>query len=47
MDEIYEQWECAVEAGECSESFEDYYSGKCASAADDAKDAQQDREMGL
>lgn len=47
MDELIEQWECAVAAGETTETFEAWYSGRCADAYDDAKDAQQDRDMGL
>ena len=43
MDELYLQWE---ESG-TSESFEDWFSGRAADAADRAQDEQQDREMGL
>jgi hypothetical protein len=45
MDELYLEWEGLVESGETTESFDDWYSGRCADAYDDAKDAQQDRDM--
>jgi hypothetical protein len=47
MDELMMQWEELVESGETTESFDDWYSGRVADACDDAKDAQQDRDMGL
>ncbi len=34
MDELYMQWEEAFEAGETTESFEDWYSGKVSDAED-------------
>jgi hypothetical protein len=42
MDELYQQWEELVEAGDCSESFEDWYSGKCADAYDRYKASRYD-----
>lgn len=39
MDELYQEWEELVAAGDCEEDFESWYSGKCS----DAEDMGQDR----
>lgn len=41
MDELYLEWQELVEAGECSESFEDWYSGKVSDAYDRYKDKEK------
>lgn len=37
MDELYFEWQELVEAGECDEEFEDWFSGKVDDAWDQAK----------
>lgn len=34
MDDLYMEWEELCELGDCEESFEDWYSGKCSDAHD-------------
>lgn len=42
MGDLELQWQELVDAGECHESFEDWYSGRCADAHDKAKASWQD-----
>ena len=42
MDELYIEWEELVEAGEVSEDFNDWYSGKVSDAYDMMEDRYED-----
>jgi hypothetical protein len=42
VDELEMQWQELVDTGECEESFDDWYSGRCADAYDRAKASCRD-----
>ena len=45
MDELMQEWQELVDAGETDESFEDWYSGKAADAYDRYKDRMKYGDM--
>lgn len=42
MGDLEQQWQELVDAGECDQDFEDWYSSLCADAYDKAKAGWQD-----